>query len=577
VSAVEWLPPAEGRWYCLTLVLDLAPNEVFTAFGGVTLEIAEAGTSGAVTADPGMPNVRVGSSGGGSFALESSSAQGERPEVLRRLSRNTQAVSVGLAPHDLPRLRWYQGGTMQAELVLNTPERALGPQAARVTELLDADAELRDRLQGFDHRRLLPGGIELAERLIGLTVDPAQDATVLPGGLVLPRLEDPVAPEVTRSAQVSAWIEAADDQAAAQAVATQARRVASDWHLDEYPQVDQWITQLDEHDGPPDDDEPYPVLLRRLASAPHRHAVTGPAADTSVGTRRALQALRLARSLQTREALVQLLVARARRPDLLPQFHADLGHPVPAPARLTEIDDARRRKSGDRVRARATAQHLRGPITPLDGPDAAWNWLLPLLPNGATLTFVEAITPEQLLRRLGAQPHEIRAVNGGDLADAFSPHTTNAPAIAGASGPWSFALERGPAPVAPHLLEAISTNTRAVLLLHPGSGAVRFGYAEDTILVSRLDLLAPRAREGQDPERFTRALAQLGIATDTAPAPGVEADRAVQGLYRLATQILGEPLSETTARNATATAPLSWIPPYARGQAQPTKTSPHQA
>lgn len=581
MTSAEWLPLAEGRWLCLTLVADLAADELFTAFGGGKPpqpgEVPAAAGHGTGTPDgqPAAPEVRAGDGTRGAFAIETSSAQGLRPEVLRRISRHGHAVAVGLAPDDLPRLRWFSNAALQAELVLNAPERVVGPEAARVVTLL-ADSGLRSRLGGFTHLDVLPGGIELAGRLVGFSVKPAHAAAAARGGVILPLLDDPVKPEVAQSAQVTAWIEAARVEAVTEAVQAQARRVAADWHLAEHPEIREWITRIGVSEaGVPaadDQDEPFPRLLRRLASASHRHSVTGPAADEGLGVRRALQALRLARVLEPREALAVLFSARNRHPGLLAELEADLGHPQPDPARIDELNQERRGKSGNRVRARAAAQHPDGALAPLGGAEAAWNWLLPLLPSGATLTFTDQITPHELLQRLGASLGDVRDVRAQDLHRLLAAEGPGRQAVAGSVQGWSFALERGPAPVGPHMLETASTGTRTVLLHHTGNGTVRFGYAEDGVLVSRFDPLVPQQREGRDPDRFMGLLLELGIDPGADAAAGAEAELAVLALYRLGARIIGARLDETAVRDATATAPLTWIPPYARGRIQPPAT-----
>jgi hypothetical protein len=128
-----------------------------------------------------VPVIRAGTVAGGTFAFEDASAQGARTEVLRRASAGGQAVSVSLAPGDLPRLRWARDGRLAAEMVLNQPERVSGPAAAQLNELLGSDPALRERLGGYHHHELLPAGIVLASRLCGMRAEPEAVAGTLRG------------------------------------------------------------------------------------------------------------------------------------------------------------------------------------------------------------------------------------------------------------------------------------------------------------------------------------------------------------------------------------------------------------
>jgi hypothetical protein len=150
----RWTGAAAGRWFCVTLVAGGSPAGVFGGFGGNWDEVTPLTSQDTRAMGEGLPGrievpvIRVGTAAGGAFAFEDASVQGARTEVPRRVSARSQAISVSLAPGDLPRLRWARGGRLAAEMVLNRPEQVRGPAAAQLTERLGADPALRNGSAG---------------------------------------------------------------------------------------------------------------------------------------------------------------------------------------------------------------------------------------------------------------------------------------------------------------------------------------------------------------------------------------------------------------------------------------------
>jgi len=98
VTGLTWLAdqPNVGSWpFCLTFVRGATEREVLEGFGADLDDAVAAGATIPFGEVHDRPRVMVGRSGEWVFALEENiTAQGTRPEVLRRLSARTEAVAI---------------------------------------------------------------------------------------------------------------------------------------------------------------------------------------------------------------------------------------------------------------------------------------------------------------------------------------------------------------------------------------------------------------------------------------------------------------------------------------------------
>jgi hypothetical protein len=573
MDSTGWTDAAGGRRFCLTLVSGGSPAGVFAGFGGdwdqagpLTPEDTRAMREGL----PGrieVPVVRVGTAAGGAFAFEDASVQGARREVLRRVSAGRQAVSVSLAPGELPRLRWARNGRPAAEMVLNQPEQVRGPAAAELSELLGAEPALRERLGGYDHHRLLPAGIALAARLCGVRVEPEAAAGELRGGLVLPVLADPRPPAAPATPRIAVLLAAASGETAARAARAQAVRLIADLGLGRFPEISEYAGSLRAGQSPVITDEsPLGTLMRRFASPLHWHTVTAPDITPEVAPTDvlgALDALRLP-AAAPQQALADVYrirsrTARLRDANAVTDLEEDLGYPTVEAAALSaaeQVDRGQYARNGAAVMAAR-----RQPPRALDGADAAWNWVLPYLPYGLCLTFADGIGPADLLGRLTGDPARTTAPASPWLPAIQTGRVLSLPdgAGTGQTGTWAFGIEAGSATTAePDVLAAISAGTRAVCLCNNGNGLTRCYYAEDGTLVTELSPLFPSRRSGADPVRLDPWLRELGLTAEATPA---SAPGAVTAPYLLASRAFGIRLEQHLAVNPVLAAPLTWRPP----------------
>lgn len=577
------------RRFCLTLVSETSAERIFEAFGGewtqarrMTDRDADAlrdGLPGHVT----VPAVRVGACPGGGFAWEDASHQGRRTEVLRRASQAAGAVVVSLAPDDLPRLRWAENGQFVAAVILNAPDRIHGPGAARLRSILDASG-WRERARENDQRRVLAAAVELAAALTGTRIALSELTQPLLGGLVLPVLDDLSRSDAaTEAPQLRALLDAVDERTAARALNQQVFRLIDDWELDELPAVTAFTGALRAGTQTPvTDDSPLGVLIRRFVSPVHWHTVTPPDVTPQAAPRQtiaALHALRHAAASPPKDALAEVLRAR-RTPGAvgprgsLPDLEADLDHPTVDRAAMQTRADAHRKRATERVAAVTLSRQAEGLPPTFPPGHEGWNWLLPHLPHGLSLTFADGLEPAELLARLT-----------GDLSQATTPQSRwlppaheratqeDTPACAGVArtGKWAVAVEPWSSIGAqPDMPARISAGTRALCLRHDASGTVRFCYAEDGVLVTEFDPLFPHQPYGTDPDRFTDWLTAHGLR---GPAPQAVPQAAVAP-YLLATQGFDITLDEATACRPDLIAPLTWVPPLPPSCGVPRRDTP---
>lgn len=479
------------RAICITLVADAEIAAVYEAFGGrygearpLTQRDCEALREG-LPEQLAVPLIRIGSGAtactpGGVFIIEDSSAEGARPEILREVSRGTQAVAVSLDPEGLPRLAWYREGRPAAAMIANAPGRVSGLGSAEIEQVIASAPGLRDRLSEVRRCAALPAVLELAARLTGVSLKPGWSEQALPGGIVLPVLDDAApraesagAPDLPRP-QAAALIEAAPDAAVAAAVPLQARRLAEDADLSRWPEALELIGLLASRPAHTDvtartehspgrapilwRDSSISLLIRRLSSSLHWHTVIDPSTDPEPPLRTvttALGALRSAAAVFTgdevpgeqgaRVALHRLVSGRPNRlgPAAVVDLAADLGVPPPR-RRPTARDEAARDNSRRHQEATAAVRGFAGRL-PADGSWVAPAWPMPVpdLSPGHCLLLAADLSPDELLARAAdGRPIESATVVGATGLGTAVPGTRARLAV-GRVGSWSLLVEQG--------------------------------------------------------------------------------------------------------------------------------------
>lgn len=285
--------PEHGR-FCLSLVaradgVDLA--EVARRFGADPA-VPVTGTATQREADElagtvHLPVVRLGELGGWVFGLEHRpDGQGQRIEVLRRLSAGTTAVVVDADGRHV-RLRHAEDSDLIFGYDSSDPDHRLGLEPDRHVPALTAA-----RLLPFDQDRPAPhrppaelaaGILDVAAAITGLPLTGSL-GEALAGRLryarLLPLLADPVAVPYRWPVRVDpalvAKVAYAREEQLRPALVAQARRRMAATGLDTHPEVRSALAEAAA--GPTrqaDADSPLGLLLRRIDAA----ARTAPAAD----------------------------------------------------------------------------------------------------------------------------------------------------------------------------------------------------------------------------------------------------------------------------------------------------------
>jgi Family of unknown function (DUF6461) len=235
----HWLREA----FCITLVRGLDEAEVLRRFGGErsklrTLTAGEAAQlSGSFHA--GYPQIVLATrSAGWAVAVEDNGWEGARPEVLRALSRGTQAVSVYRNVNALGYFSDAVDGALRVQFELLFPQRRWGSQPDLLLPQMRGVGLDPDR-QGPPYGEVDTAALALAERVTGVHLDPELFEGRLAGVEVAPLLDDPPA-SFSLGGEDAALTTAADEAApgalrrAAAAAARQAVRLAQ---LDQDPVV----------------------------------------------------------------------------------------------------------------------------------------------------------------------------------------------------------------------------------------------------------------------------------------------------------------------------------------------------
>jgi hypothetical protein len=235
----HWLRQA----FCITLVRGLDEVEVLRRFGGErsqprALTVGEAGElSGSLQA--GYPQiVLVARAGGWVVAVEDNGWEGWRPEVLRALSRGTQAVSVYRNVDALGYFSDAVDGALLVQFELLFPQRRWGSQPDLLLPQMRA-VGLDPNWHEPPYGQVDTAALALAERVTGVHLDPRMLEGPLPAAEIAALLDDP--PASFFLGGEDAALTAAIDQAAPgvlrRAAATAARRAVLLAQLDHDPVV----------------------------------------------------------------------------------------------------------------------------------------------------------------------------------------------------------------------------------------------------------------------------------------------------------------------------------------------------
>ncbi|MDH6709822.1 cell wall assembly regulator SMI1 [Kitasatospora sp. MAA19] len=246
VPAAGWV--GDHARFCLTFVREVDRTDLLRRYGAQddteaprTQQEAD-DTSRAWTCGY-LPVVRTGLAGGWAFGFESGSSEGERAEVLRRLSAGTRAVSVTY--NTSVRLAVYDDGELTTSYDTLDPEQQGGSQPDLLRPAL-RDAGLvplnTARYPDEDVRAVL----DVLSSELGIAMDHSLLDGPLPSARVLPVPDDLVptgrhlvhSPFDSRDNPVIACALAFTPQRRLRAaVVEQARLLAAETGLDGYPEI----------------------------------------------------------------------------------------------------------------------------------------------------------------------------------------------------------------------------------------------------------------------------------------------------------------------------------------------------
>jgi hypothetical protein len=189
----HWLRQA----FCITLVRGMDEVEVLRRLGGERsqprmLTVGEAGElSGSFHA--GYPQIVMAATRGGwAVAVEDNGWEGSRPEVLRALSADTQAVSVYQNVNALGHFSYAVDGALLVQFEPLFPQRRWGSQPDLLLPQMRA-VGLDPDWQQPPYGDIDTAALALAERVTGVHLDPRVLDGPLSGVEIAPLLDDPPA------------------------------------------------------------------------------------------------------------------------------------------------------------------------------------------------------------------------------------------------------------------------------------------------------------------------------------------------------------------------------------------------
>jgi hypothetical protein len=228
--------------FCVTLVRGLDEAEVLRRFGGErsrprTLTVAQVGELAEPLPARYQQLVLVTTADGWSLAVEDNGFEGWRPEVLRALSRGTQAVSVfdnGSEGY----FSYAADGALLVQFELLFPQRRWGSQPDLLLQQMRAVGLDPDRQEPPD-AELDTAALALAERVTGVHLDPSLLDGPLLVAEIAPLLDDPSAAFFLdgEDAELATAIDQAGPDVLRRAAATAARQAVQLAQLDHDPAV----------------------------------------------------------------------------------------------------------------------------------------------------------------------------------------------------------------------------------------------------------------------------------------------------------------------------------------------------
>src|SRR6185437_2531260 len=201
VTGLTWLgdQPNVGSWpFCLTFVRGSTEREVFEGFGADPDNAVAARAVIPFGEAHDRPRVMVGRSGEWVFALEENiTAQGTRPEVLRRVSARTEAVAIynDIGKGNDEFAHAFNGEVITA-LTTTVPPSWGGSEPDRLRSLAEEIALDDDGESGLLGLEVL---LALAEGVFGISLDEEVLSRPLIAAPMLPVLDDLRAPRPTQA------------------------------------------------------------------------------------------------------------------------------------------------------------------------------------------------------------------------------------------------------------------------------------------------------------------------------------------------------------------------------------------
>lgn len=201
MTGLTWLAdlPGVGSWpFCLTFVRGGTEREVIEGFGADPEDTVAARATIPFGEVHERPRVMVGRSGEWVFALEENiTAQGTRPEVLRRLSARTEAVAVynDIGKGNDEFAHAFNGEVITA-LTTSVPPHWRGSEPDRLRSLAEEIALDDDGESGLLGLAEL---LALAEGVFGISLGEEDLRRPLVAAPVLPVLDDLPAPRPTQA------------------------------------------------------------------------------------------------------------------------------------------------------------------------------------------------------------------------------------------------------------------------------------------------------------------------------------------------------------------------------------------
>lgn len=529
VAAFSWVQDTViGEAACVTLVRSGDPAHVARALGGRVRRSRRANLTQAAEDLGGDPVVAVRSVDSWVLAVEVNGWQGSRPEVLRRVSQGTRAVSTFWNVNGVTRFSYAASGQVMTAFEAMSPEQREGADP-------DFLEEVRSGLP-WDTADWVALMLALAARLTGQPMEPAW----LDGEfLVMP--VDAAAEEV---------------------------------RPDVYPRYE----ALTYEDGPLAWalEHSTDALQSAAASAAAGYVIRASGLDSRVAVATALQegtglgpAPSAALDQMARE--LDRAARRSREGDRVPVGRSwavtalrEAANPVPLAASFRAISAASLCAQAlglDAAALRATVMGALGDPAPPSGslgltassgplPADRYGWITDhwLAPVGV-ITFLAGASPEALARAFGGDPDH--APTGVPVL------TVERIAAIRSAGEWVVAVERGEPLAVFNRFPRISAETTAISISWSARGRSWLHYVVGGRVRVGLDPQRPEQRAGDDPNAIDGYLAGLQLTI-----PGTDAAGHVPLLLAVAERLTGLRMAPEWLDQPHLLVPLpEWLPP----------------